>query len=72
MSWIHLARDNVELRAVVNKVINMSPLLAAVLLVSCLASSSTLKIEAVRSSETLVYFYRTKSRYLPDDTNSSS
>jgi hypothetical protein len=33
------------------------------LLVSCLAYSSTLKIEAIRSSETSVDFYRTTTRY---------
>jgi hypothetical protein len=34
---------------------------------SCLAYSSTLKMEATRSSETSVDFYRTTWRYIPED-----
>jgi hypothetical protein len=37
------------------------------LLVSCLAYSSTLKMEAVCSSETSVDVYRTRWRYIQDD-----
>jgi hypothetical protein len=37
------------------------------LLVSCLAYSSTLKMEATCSSETSVYFQRTTGRYIPED-----
>jgi hypothetical protein len=36
-------------------------------LVSCLAYSSTLKIEATCSSETSVYFQRTTRRYITED-----
>jgi hypothetical protein len=36
-------------------------------LVSCLAYSSTPKIEAIYSSETSVDFQRTKRRYIPED-----
>jgi hypothetical protein len=39
--------------------------LTCFLMVSCLSYSSTLKMEAVRSSETLVNFYRTIWRYIP-------
>jgi hypothetical protein len=37
-------------------------------LITCLAYSSTLKIEAVRSSETSVSFYRTTRRHILGDT----
>jgi hypothetical protein len=37
-------------------------------LVSCSAYSSTLKMEAICSSETSVYFQRTTRRYIPDDS----
>jgi hypothetical protein len=36
-------------------------------LVSCSAYSSTLKMEAICSSETSVYFQRTTRRYMPED-----
>jgi hypothetical protein len=41
--------------------------LAACLLVSCLAYSSILKIEATCSSETLITIQRTTRRYVPED-----
>jgi hypothetical protein len=37
------------------------------MLVSCLAYSSTMKMEATYSSETSVDFQRTKRRYIPED-----
>jgi hypothetical protein len=37
------------------------------MLVSCLAYSSTLMIEAIRPSETPVDFYRATWRYIPED-----
>jgi hypothetical protein len=37
-------------------------------IVSCLAYSSTLKMEAICSSETWVYFQRTTWHYVPDDS----
>jgi hypothetical protein len=39
------------------------------LLVSCLAYSSTLKMEAVSTSETSVDFYRIERRYTPEGSN---
>jgi hypothetical protein len=41
-------------------------------LVSCSAYSSTLKIDAICSSETLVDFQRTTRRYIPEDIASST
>jgi hypothetical protein len=38
-------------------------------MVSCLAYSSALKMDATCSSETSVYFQRTTRRYIPGDTN---
>jgi hypothetical protein len=38
------------------------------LLVTCLADSSTLKMEALCPSETSVNFYRTTQRHIPDDS----
>jgi hypothetical protein len=38
-------------------------------LVSCSVYSSTMKMEAIRSSETLVDFQRTTQRYIPGDSN---
>jgi hypothetical protein len=40
-------------------------------LISCVAYSSILKMEAICSSETSVYFQRTTRRYIPEDKNSS-
>jgi hypothetical protein len=37
------------------------------LLVTCLAYSSTLKMEAVRSFKTSAYFYETTRRHIPED-----
>jgi hypothetical protein len=37
--------------------------------VLCLASSSTLRREAKCSSESLIKFYRTTRRYIPEDRN---
>jgi hypothetical protein len=37
------------------------------MLVSCLAYSSTLKVEVIRSSETSVDFQRITRRYIPED-----
>jgi hypothetical protein len=42
-------------------------LVACFMLVYCLAYSSTLKMEAICSSETSVYFHRTTRRYMPED-----
>jgi hypothetical protein len=52
------------LRAVVMK--NSLP--SALTLTSCSAYSSTLKMEAICSSETLVDFQRTTWRYIPEDS----
>jgi hypothetical protein len=41
---------------------------ACILLVTCLVYSSTLKMEAVCSSETLVTFYQTTQRLIPEDS----
>jgi hypothetical protein len=43
-------------------------LASCVMLVSCLAYSLTLKMEAVLSSETAMDFYRTTRRYIPEDS----
>jgi hypothetical protein len=40
----------------------------SLLLVSCLADSATLKMEAVHSSERSVRFYRTIRRYIPENS----
>jgi hypothetical protein len=37
------------------------------MLVSCLVYSSTLKIEAIRSSELSVHFHRNTWRYIPEE-----
>jgi hypothetical protein len=47
-------------------------LAACLMMVSCLAYYSTLKIEAKCSSETAIYFHQTTRRYIPEDRNNPS
>jgi hypothetical protein len=53
-----------------NEEISMKQTMLAtcIMLVSCLASSSTLKMKVLYSSETSVDFQRTKRHYIPEDT----
>jgi hypothetical protein len=48
---------------------SMKQVAASFMLVSCLAYSSTLNMEAKYSFETSVDFQRTKWRYIPEDRN---
>jgi hypothetical protein len=56
------------IRSLPHRILKMrSPLTACVMLVFRLAFSSTLKMEATCSSETLVDFHWTTRRYIPED-----
>jgi hypothetical protein len=46
--------------------LDLALLAACIMLVACLAHSSTLKMEAVYSSEMLVNFYQITWRHFPD------